>query len=60
MTPPAVPSRLDQGWYGDRAAKEIIPEKSESQHQPAQCSLPDRADPRGVIELADLDQESES
>lgn len=44
----------------DRVANEIRPEKSEPQYQTAQRGLPDRVDPRGVIELADLDQESES
>ncbi len=54
------PLRERSGCNADRVTNEIRPEKSEPQDQTTQRGTPDRVDPRGVIELADFDQESKS
>lgn len=38
----------------DGVTDQVGPEEPGAQHQPAQRGLPDRIDPRGVIELAEL------
>ena len=58
----ATESKLCDGSKrdSDGIANEIRPKESEPKHQPAESCLANRVDPRCVVELADLYQESES
>ncbi len=49
----------DTDQYANRVADKICPEKSKPQNQPAQCGLPDRVYPRGMVELANLHYKGE-
>ena len=43
----------------DSVADEVAPHEVEPQDQPAQRGVPDRVDPGGMVQLADLDQHGE-
>src|SRR5687767_11441769 len=45
--------------YANRIADEVTPQKSVAEHQGAEPGRPNAVDPRGMIELARLDDERE-